>query len=228
MDNLNNDDFARDTNVVSNDNSEAITNSEAAENFNEHTIEVDINAFESMLDDVAKNNGDENTVSITVESELTDDELLELADKIVEKDSTIQSLEIDLVRMKADVSELKKEIADYERDRRSMILDYDHKRKSTTYTCTKNVNYDTGQIEFVDVFTSRIVQTEPFDENDLFANANDAEENNETEDQEILETPEEDNNDEHPFTNQNDKKVISLLDDQLDNAFNNVSDVILN
>lgn len=109
------------------------------------------------------------TFTIKVDSELSEAELLELADEIVAYDKNIQVSEADLDELKKQVSELKKNIAEMENIRRMMMLDYERKRKSLNYTCTKNINYDNGTVEYVDIYSNEIVKTEPFDENDMFA-----------------------------------------------------------
>lgn len=109
------------------------------------------------------------TCTITVDSVLSETELLELADEIVEHDKKIQVSEADLDELKRQVSDLKKIIAEMEMIRRMMILDYERKRKSLNYTCTKNINYDNGMVEYVDIYSGEIVKTERLDDNDLFA-----------------------------------------------------------
>lgn len=138
------------------------------------------------------------TFTIKVDSELSEAELLELADEIVAYDKKIQVCEADLDELKKQVSELKKNIAEMENIRRMMMLDYERKRKSLNYTCTKNINYDNGTVEYVDIYSCEIVRTDRLDDNDLFAKYAENKKNN-----------------------MNDEFLVSAIENALNNADNN-------
>lgn len=138
------------------------------------------------------------TFTINVDSELSEAELLELADEIVAYDKNIQVSEADLDELKKQVSDMKKNIAEMETIRRMMMLDYERKRKSLNYTCTKNINYDNGTVEYVDIYSGEIVRTELLDDNDLFAKYAENKKNN-----------------------MNDEFLVPAIENALNNADNN-------
>lgn len=151
------------------------------------------------MDDLNNEIGNEiETFTINVDSELSEAELLELADEIVAYDKNIQVSEADLDEMKKQVSELKKNIAEMETIRRMMMLDYERKRKSLNYTCTKNINYDNGTVEYVDIYSCEIVRIDRLDDNDLFAKYAENKKNN-----------------------MNDEFLVSAIENALNNADNN-------
>lgn len=151
------------------------------------------------MDDLNNEIGNEiETFTINVDSELSEAELLELADEIVAYDKNIQVSEADLDELKKQVSELKKNIAEMETIRRMMMLDYERKRKSLNYTCTKNINYDNGTVEYVDIYSGEIVRTELLDDNDLFAKYAENKKNN-----------------------MNDEFLVPAIENALNNADNN-------
>jgi len=151
------------------------------------------------MDDLNNEIGNEiETFTINVDSELSEAELLELADEIVAYDKNIQVSEADLDELKKQVSDMKKNIAEMETIRRMMMLDYERKRKSLNYTCTKNINYDNGTVEYVDIYSGEIVRTELLDDNDLFAKYAENKKNN-----------------------MNDEFLVPAIENALNNADNN-------
>ena len=78
------------------------------------------------------------------------------------------------------------------------MLDYERKRKSLNYTCTKNINYDNGTVEYVDIYSNEIVRTDRLDDNDLFAKYAENKKNN-----------------------MNDEFLVSAIENALNNADNN-------
>lgn len=109
------------------------------------------------------------TIAIDVQSSLSDDELKELAEKMVaigmqmkDKDDRLELLKSESNSIKKSIEVLRSELLQY-------VTDYDYGYANRTYSCRRVDNYELHQYEYYDVVSGKLIKTERFQDGDIFS-----------------------------------------------------------